>query len=208
MGFADPSFLGFLELAESGLFFMSNGVGKDNRLPVCFDRELFDSSDRCLGKNQCCASDIIFFSDGAEEGLFSGIEHSVRDQAPATSEKDPIRMESPPMESTTPTPGNCDTKFSNGKFTLSPGEEKPTVHTTARRKRKRSSIDPSLGETDEFKAQLYSMLESTNRVLTAHVESQNINRQLDRNQRKQHADNLVGVLGKLADALGKIADRL
>ena len=45
-------------------------------------------------------------------------------------------------------------------------------------------------------------------MLTAQLEAQNINFQLDREQRKDHADGLVTVLNKLANALGKLADKL
>lgn len=45
-------------------------------------------------------------------------------------------------------------------------------------------------------------------MLSAQLEAQNINFQLDREQRKDHAIHLVAVLDKLADALGRIADKL
>ncbi|KAH6556456.1 hypothetical protein KP509_1Z177400 [Ceratopteris richardii] len=73
-----------------------------------------------------------------------------------------------------------------------------------RKKRKR----PSVEETDEFNRELCTLLESSSRILTAHMDSQNLNFHLDRTQRKEHAENLVAVLGKLADAIGKIADKL
>lgn len=40
------------------------------------------------------------------------------------------------------------------------------------------------------------------------MEAQNLNFQLDREQRKDQANSLVLVLGRLADALGRIADKL
>eukprot|EP00249_Psilotum_nudum_P012492 c23816_g1_i3 orf=421-849(+) len=114
------------------------------------------------------------------------------------------RIDSPSMECRTPTPGTCEEKFNNEKFCFSPREEKPPVHSGTSKKRKRSSI----GENDDFKDRLFSMLETNSRVLTAHMESQNLNSQLDRNQRREQAESLVSVLGRLADALGRIAERL
>ena len=76
---------------------------------------------------------------------------------------------------------------------------------SARKKRKHAAEDEL---HDEIKTQLYSLLENNSRVLESHIESQNLNSQLDRNQRKEHAENLVSVLSKLADAMEKIADRL
>ncbi|PKU74481.1 hypothetical protein MA16_Dca003684 [Dendrobium catenatum] len=52
------------------------------------------------------------------------------------------------------------------------------------------------------------MLDRNNRMLATQLESQNINTQLDREQRKDQVNGLLGVLNKLADALGRIADKL
>lgn len=56
--------------------------------------------------------------------------------------------------------------------------------------------------------QLIEVLEQNSRMLIAQFEAQNTNCQLDRDQRRDHTDTLVGVLGKLADALDRIADKL
>ena len=45
-------------------------------------------------------------------------------------------------------------------------------------------------------------------MLAAQLEAQNQNCELDREQRKDQANSLVLVLGRLADALGRIADKL
>lgn len=55
---------------------------------------------------------------------------------------------------------------------------------------------------------LIDVLERNGKMLTAQLEAQNTNFQLDREQRRNNADGLVAVLNKLADALGKIADKL
>ncbi|KAL2563718.1 hypothetical protein AAZV13_20G206800 [Glycine max] len=73
------------------------------------------------------------------------------------------------------------------------------------RKRKRLTTD---GEEETLQYQLIDVLERNGKMLSAQLEAQNINFQLDREQRKDHASNLVAVLDKLADALGKIADKL
>lgn len=73
------------------------------------------------------------------------------------------------------------------------------------RKRKRLATD---GEEETLQYQLIDVLERNGKMLSAQLEAQNINFQLDREQRKDHASNLVAVLDKLADALGKIADKL
>lgn len=52
------------------------------------------------------------------------------------------------------------------------------------------------------------ILERNGRMLSAQLEAQNTNFQLDREQRKDHMDSLVAVLDKVAGALGRIADKL
>ena len=44
--------------------------------------------------------------------------------------------------------------------------------------------------------------------MSSQLEAQNMQFEQDREQRKDHVDNLVAVLTKLADALGRIADKL
>lgn len=74
------------------------------------------------------------------------------------------------------------------------------------RKRKRVALDGD--EETILQDELIGILEKNGKLLTAQLEAQNMNFQLDREQRKHHADGLVAVLNKLADALGRIADKL
>ncbi|KAG1327859.1 putative Trihelix transcription factor ASR3 [Cocos nucifera] len=64
-------------------------------------------------------------------------------------------------------------------------------------KRKRTSQEGAAGDTEK-------LLE----LLIAQLVAQNINRQLDRDQREDEANSLLGVLNKIAEALGRIADKL
>lgn len=75
------------------------------------------------------------------------------------------------------------------------------------RKRKRVAIDGD-EEMTSLQYHLIDVLERNGKMLVAQLEAQNTNFQQDREQRKDHADNLVAVLNKLADALGRIADKL
>ncbi|KAJ9186142.1 hypothetical protein P3X46_005677 [Hevea brasiliensis] len=75
------------------------------------------------------------------------------------------------------------------------------------RKRRRFTTDGN-EETINVQNHLIGVLEKNGKMLTAQLEAQNTNFQLDREQRKDHADGVVAVLNKLADALGKIADKL
>jgi len=73
-------------------------------------------------------------------------------------------------------------------------------------KRRRTSQDGDADTT--MQNQLIEVLERNSRMLKAQLEAQNVNNQLDREQRKDHADGLLSVLNKVADALGRIADKL
>ncbi|XP_020106675.1 trihelix transcription factor ASR3 [Ananas comosus] len=86
-------------------------------------------------------------------------------------------------------------------------KDKQPAHDTENEghKRKRASTDE--GETN-VESQLIDVLERNSRMLSAQLEAQNLNSQLDREQRKDQTNSLLVILNKLADALGKIADKL
>lgn len=56
--------------------------------------------------------------------------------------------------------------------------------------------------------QLIKVLKRNSGMLNAQLETQNINCQLDREQKKEHSDNLIAALNKFTDALLRIADKL
>lgn len=74
-------------------------------------------------------------------------------------------------------------------------------------KRKRSSPDNS-EETADFTEDVIKVLRRNSNILKAHLGAQNINTQLARDQQKQQTDSLVSALGRLTDAITKIADKL
>ncbi|XP_027343153.1 trihelix transcription factor ASR3-like [Abrus precatorius] len=74
-------------------------------------------------------------------------------------------------------------------------------------KRKRLTSDDSADNTD-FNNNIIKVLRRNSNILKTHIGSQNINCQLARDQQKQQTDSLVTALGKLTDALTKIADKL
>ncbi|KAI5059197.1 hypothetical protein GOP47_0025516 [Adiantum capillus-veneris] len=154
------------------------------------------------------APDMIFDSgrQGADDGLFSDIEHPlVEENLSVSADKE---MDSPAIESLTSAQGHYEEKFlMNEKFNVDACDEafeEEADILPGRKKRKR----PAVEECDEFNRELCTLLESSSKILTAHMDSQNLNFHLDRTQRKEHAESLVLVLGKLAEAVGKIADKL
>lgn len=86
----------------------------------------------------------------------------------------------------------------------------PEIGTTQEGKRRKRFI-AEVDDEDEMKTlrdQLIEAFERNGKLLSSQLESQNIHLQLDREQRKDQANNLISVLHKLADALGRIADKL
>ncbi|MCO5563116.1 hypothetical protein L7F22_016752 [Adiantum nelumboides] len=183
---------------------MSNGTRKENsKLPVrrennklqgCYEQALFDT--------EMSPSDIMFNSSLApqtNDSFFSPLGHVTPGSKNEVMES-PVPTESPPVDTSA---GD----YASGNFTFTTGQEKTALPSASKRKRKHPS-NGSEEEHDELKSHLFALLDNNSRILAAHVQSQNLNSQLDRDQRKAHASSLVAVLGKLADALGRIADRL
>lgn len=73
-------------------------------------------------------------------------------------------------------------------------------------KKRRLSSDES--KDPDLEDRLIKVLGRNMSMLNSQLKAQNINCQLDREQRKDHNDSLVSALNKLTDAIVKIADKL
>jgi hypothetical protein len=82
--------------------------------------------------------------------------------------------------------------------------EEPDMLPGRKKKRKK----PYSEDGEIFGKELCSLLESSNRILSSHIDSQNLNCHLDRAQHKEHTDSLMHVLGRLAYAFGKVAEKI
>ncbi|OAY43834.1 trihelix transcription factor ASR3 isoform X2 [Manihot esculenta] len=160
-------------------------------------------------------------SAAAEDGLFSDFEQEEAGGSPdkeATAAKEVPPIKAAAVGVAAPVP------ISEQQYQPEPAlqadqtqgtanEKQPAPNTVEgsasheNRKRKRLPTD-SDEETTNIQNQLIDVLEKNGKMLNAQLEAQNNNFQLDREQRKNHGDSLVAVLNKLADALGKIADKL
>lgn len=67
---------------------------------------------------------------------------------------------------------------------------------------------PERVEDNDLQTRLIEILDRNSKILIAQLEVQNLNCQLDRDERKDQTNGLLIVLGKLVDALSKIADKL
>jgi len=76
-------------------------------------------------------------------------------------------------------------------------------------KRQRSDDNASgRAAMTNLQGQLVEILDRSSQMVAAQLEAQNINSRLDREQRKDQVGSLLSVLGKVADALYRIADKL
>ncbi|KAK2634791.1 hypothetical protein Ddye_029583 [Dipteronia dyeriana] len=152
-------------------------------------------------------------SAAAEDGMFSDFEQEETTGSPekeavaaATTVK-PISAPMPISEKQyQPIQQGC---HGQGGTNEKPSATNPEFGATSKdgRKRKRSVTDGE-EETGNMQPQLIEILEKNGKMLTTQLEAQNNNFKLDREQRKDQGDSLIVVLNKLADALGRIADKL
>ncbi|KAB5573262.1 hypothetical protein DKX38_000456 [Salix brachista] len=199
---------------------MRNDLRRERKLPGFFDREVYDILDGGGGtvpglvlalapsSTEVVAEEVVFDSGrsaAAEDGLFSDFEQEEGGGSPEAVVKEVQPIKAAVTEGfANPTP-----------ISVPPNDKRPAANPEMGsashddRKRKRFAIDGD-GDEETFSLQnhLIDVLGRNGKMLTAQLEAQNINFQLDREQRKDHADGLVAVLNKLANALGKLADKL
>ncbi|XP_077227362.1 trihelix transcription factor ASR3-like [Tasmannia lanceolata] len=226
-----------LKVNEEGESFwvMRNDVRRERKLPGFFDREVYEIMDGvgAEGKGEEVVveeEEVIFDSGrpaGADEGLFSDFEQSGHDEIEGSPEKEEVVVVESPERMAVPTPVagvgavEAPVPISVRQYQpfdeeyVDPGmanEKPPTANTekgsTSQEGQKRRRVSAEEGGVTNLQGQLIEVLERNSRTLTTQLEVQNVNWQLDRDQRKGHAESLVGVLSKLADSLGRIADKL
>lgn len=200
------------EEAES-FWLMRNDLRRERKLPGFFDREVYDildgggaSSDKSLVLSLAPSHDdteneVVFDSGrtaAPDDGLFS-------DEVLGSPEKD---TEAPTAPTPTPTPTPISATqyepFSPAAAATTQDKESIRNPEEEGRKRKRAATEVEMS----LQHQLIEAMERNGRLLSSQLEIQNTNSQLDREQRKDHANTLFAVLNKLADAMVRIADKL
>nr|AZL19545.1 transcription factor ASR1 [Diospyros kaki] len=208
---------------------MRSDLRREKKLPGFFDREVYNILDggSTVAPTPSTAEEVeaeAVFDSGrsaaVEDGLFSDFEQSAQEEAGGG--RTPPEKESPAAQEVSamtvsthaPISGKQSQPFAQGSPSqgATHGKQKnsyPETGATSQegRKKKRFAADGD-DETNTLQSQLIDVLERNGRMLSAQLESHNTNFQLDRAQRKDHQDSLVSVLNKLADALGRIADKL
>ncbi|KAL2484421.1 Homeodomain-like superfamily protein [Abeliophyllum distichum] len=153
-------------------------------------------------------------SAAADDGLFSDFEQSVQEEVggipgrgketavkgiPAPTPISVAEKQYQPFPQESPAQGTSHEKQTASEPEIRDPED--------RKKRKRNETDEER-ETTNMQHRLIEALERNGKFLSSQLEVQNTHLQLDREQRKDHVNSLITVLNKLADALGRIADKL
>ncbi|KAE9604973.1 putative transcription factor MYB family [Lupinus albus] len=196
---------------------MRNDLRRERKLPGYFDREVYD----ILGADSPAAAaaaavekvvgDVevhIYDSNrrvGSDDGLFSDTE---RDEVLVVKDvPSPVPVSEKQYQPLLLLQGCSGEGNGQDATNNKQHSSNPETGSTSQegRKRKRYATDR---EEETLHSQLIDVFERNGKMLQDQLEAQNINFQLDRQQQKDTASNIVAVLDKLADALGRIADKL
>ncbi|KAJ0988736.1 hypothetical protein J5N97_007092 [Dioscorea zingiberensis] len=205
---------------------LRNDARRERRLPGFFDKEVFEILEGAVvAAPVVAAEEEAVFDSGrtaGEDGLFSDCEEEEEEEGEEEEKDEEEERAAPatpvvalPISEKKYEPSHQETSEQGMPEDKQQGADNPEKGSSSREghKRRRTSPEESGGgggggDTTNMQHQLIEILERNSRMLTAQLEAQNMNCQLDRDQRKDQADSLLGVLGKLADAIGRIADKL
>ncbi|KAL9329846.1 hypothetical protein ACSQ67_004849 [Phaseolus vulgaris] len=221
---------GAKEESES-FWIMRNDVRKEKKLPGFFDSVVYNVLDGGVCTTVAFPLTLVKMVPKLENGFAEVVgpeqckeneEEEEEDEAIVDSEKMSWSTQEENMET------NVAANMSNGVLKVPPGFKEKGIAGSLRKtpllslhtqgfqrepvfqhgyKRKLLSSDSSEDNTD-FNNSITKLLRRNSDILKTHLGAQNINYQLARDQQKQQTDILVAALGKLTDALTKIADKL
>ncbi|KAL6011772.1 hypothetical protein ACLOJK_002237 [Asimina triloba] len=197
---------------SDSFWIMRSDVRRQKKLPGFFDREVYEILDGGDAAEKAKIEEEVDDDrgpdvGGGDDGLGvefeqSGREEAVREELEEGGVAAPVPISEKQYE---PEQRSSDPGTTNEKQPEA-SQEKETTSNEGGQKRRRISSERA-GFTG-LQDRLIDVLHQNSRMLAAQLEAQNVNCQLDRNQRNGLAENLVSVLSKVADALGRIADRL
>nr|ACN35229.1 unknown [Zea mays] len=220
---------------EPSFWAMRNDARRERRLPGFFDREVYDILEgrgraivdgrsarnaaaeqpapvRVDEDKEAEVPEAVFDSGrpATEEALFSEDEEEEEEDAPPVAPP-------PPPPPVIAVPVSEKPEASRQQQSAEQGTSKDTQPEQSSERdapaqqggQKRPRTVEGAGEgTADLESKLVEILDRNSRLVAAQLEAQNQNCELDREQRKDQANSLVVVLGRLADALGRIADKL
>ncbi|KAG2571785.1 trihelix transcription factor ASR3-like isoform X2 [Panicum virgatum] len=212
---------------EASFWAMRNDARRERRLPGFFDREVYDILEGRAVGNAAAARPVVVdveskaevaaaLDGGRGAGLFSSSEDEDDQEDDAATPS--------PTPTATPAPAPAPAALPASEKTTDVPRQESSEQGTSKRKqpeqiaedspaqcgqKRQRSDDTTSGRTAmNLQGQLVEILDRSSQMVAAQLEAQNINSRLDREQRKDQVSSLLGVLGKVADALYRIADKL
>ncbi|CAN6551042.1 unnamed protein product [Malus baccata var. baccata] len=208
---------------------MRNDLRRERKLPGFFDKEVYDIMEAVPGTPSTLAlpgpnrvdSEELKEEGMAEEAenLFDSIQRPTEDglflddESGRSPEKEVRFKEGPVISAPLPISEKVYKPMPQGHQGQGAADPKhpasiPEFGSTSQdRKRKRCATEGD-EEASDMQNQLVDVMERNSKVLADYLHAQNSHSQLDREQRKEHSDNVVAVLNKLADAFMRIAEKL
>ncbi|KAJ8759346.1 hypothetical protein K2173_006866 [Erythroxylum novogranatense] len=205
---------------------MRNDLRRERKLPGFFDREVYDILDGTGGVSAAASlaqanETEAVFDGGRSAAVEDGVLLSDFDEdGGGSSEKETAAKDVQPIRAVaavdTESPLPISERQYQQSFRFSQHQDTaddnqrgpdPEMGSPSHEGRKRKRFEDE-EEPVSLHDRLIDVVDRNCRMLNAQLEAQNINIRLDREQRKNQADGMLAVLNKLADALGKIADKL
>ncbi|KAK4350124.1 hypothetical protein RND71_029437 [Anisodus tanguticus] len=215
--------------SSESYWMMSNDLRREKRLPGSFDREVYDVLD---GKELTTdAYQLALVTITTDDKYDYGIETVEEEEEEEEEEEDddvshtgeyimaddvlhpameeigsnPLKegivkdKKAKSIPSPTPISGTAEGEQPGSDFWNNPVFQSGV-------KRRRQSADGCADSSLGYK--LLKTLERNTNMLHAQLDAQMENRQVDREQQKEHTDSLIAALNKVADALARVADKM
>ncbi|XP_061952485.1 trihelix transcription factor ASR3-like [Populus nigra] len=170
-------------------------IDRDEAATAEEEEEEHEYTEANLDSSQCAR---------AEDGLFLEWEQPGQDKTYWSSKKETTATGNLRKTRANPLPISSVRAGTTKKQNLGTKTRKGSMSREG--KKRRLSSDES--EDPDLEDRLIKVLGRNMSMLNSQLKAQNINCQLDREQRKDHNDSLVSALNKLTDAIVKIADKL
>ncbi|KAI5563066.1 hypothetical protein POPTR_015G105800v4 [Populus trichocarpa] len=170
-------------------------IDRDEAATAEEEEEEHEYTEANLDSSQCAR---------AEDGLFLEWEQPGQDKTYWSSKKETTATGNLRKTRANPLPISSVRAGTTKKQNLGTKTRKGSMSREG--KKRRLSSDES--EDPDLEDRLIKVLGRNMSMLNSQLKAQNINCQLDREQRKDHNDSLVRALNKLTDAIVKIADKL
>ncbi|GAB2213460.1 hypothetical protein Drorol1_Dr00021505 [Drosera rotundifolia] len=158
---------------------------------------VYEDEDEGEGEDDEAAFDNGEEHDKPENDLSSDLQEPGTQEANGSSEKERVVDGTHTDNMSTPLPNSGVSK-----------ETLPDLPGKSSMKWKRQKLSPGVSEKDDMKKEIFKVLDANSKMIKEQLEIHNNNWQLDREQRKKDSKSLAAALNKLAEAIGKMADKL